>query len=1448
MLGDRKTKFRTLSLQTLAFAALFLCAPLLNTAKAQDITSGLVGYWKMDETEGTTISDSAGTNDASPANGLTITGGSIPGKISGAINLSGGGSQEAINLGDTADLRITGAMTLAGWFYFDTHHGPYLISKWTVTNRGYDLSTNTGVSGPVVEFRLGSAGSCGGYTTLVSTDELPIGEWVHVAGVYDPSNALRIYINGTMVAEDTTGIPAASCGDSNQEVFVGCRPDGTCSGFDGGVDDIRIYSRALTDDDITALYNYTSSLPPCNTDDDSDGEPDYEAVMLYNNDEKVMQYCNGTEWISVGKAATCKNIGDTCADGTIYAGSSPDGDIPMYIPASDQSNAAHWGAFGYVTGSISEVTGSTNSADIYTHVQAGDGDNNPDDGNTPNASVLCEELETHNHDDWYLPAKDELNQLYENLVDQNNDNAPGGPLGSTYGFNITGSFSSGYYWSSTEDNLNGASSQNFNGGGPLVLSKGSTLSVRCVRKQAASASSTSCTSPEAEPGTMFYNRAEGVLQYCNGANWINMGPKTATGGVDVDDALSPDAPTGSLIGHWPLNSDANDAQGSNNGTVSGGASYVSNGKFSGAIDMDGSDDIIDAGSGSSIDDIFSGGGTISAWISPQSWGEGGFGRILEKATGTLAANGFSLTLNQTTLNPDYNVAFFRDFSSGYGAWTTPLNSITLNQWNHVVVVYDEDDANNDPVIYINGQNVTVSETNTPGGTANTDAGSTLTIGNSIATDRTFDGLIDDVRIYGSALSEEDVTALYKSNSLAGHWKLDETEGTDATDSSDNGNTGTVNGTDFDTSAETGRTGGALTFDGVDDWVSFSNDPNVNLETLTISMWIKPDTITSSEYGLSLIENRAGTGNSSNYEIAIDGAKNGTSNDGKIRLGYYSSGWRSIASSITPEVGQWQHIAMSIDSASDTYAFYLNGAQTDTGSTPVDLDNTHSSLTMALGRNDDTADNDYYDGQMDDVRIYNRALSLEEIQDLYYATGGDDSIAISGCDTIGQTCNDGTIYAGTSPDGGLPMYTTPADQSNSSYWGIRSFVTGFSTVKGSENSAAGYLHVQNGDGQYNPDDGYTPNAFVLCEELEAHEHTDWYLPAEDELTELYTHRNTGNLNGSFAGSWYWSSTETNTNYVRVRRFSSSGTKDENKHIASSTRCVRKGDKNLDETACSNPDGVGGQMFYNNDEDIMQYCNGEEWIGITGTEPGTIPVPDTTDPVWTTAAGTVDTIEPSAALSVTVTATDDSGTVTYSKDSGAGWISVNSSTGELTGTAPGSATTDSITVTATDPSGNTTAQTFDVVVDDPCKTGVVGTQCDDDAIYAGELLGIRLYAAPEDEGTFLWGGHNEDDSAANSNTDGLANTNALVGDGHGHPAAQECADRPGADWYLPAKDELDVLNDNKAAIDASANQSFQDAFYWSSTEVSTTGAWFQTLDTGGQFNFTKTNSYRVRCVRR
>lgn len=178
----------------------------------------------------------------------------------------------------------------------------------------------------------------------------------------------------------------------------------------------------------------------------------------------------------------CDDIGDTCSDGTIYAGLSPDGGVPMYTTPADASSGAYWGTYNFSTGSTSNVTGRDNTADIYAHVQNGDGSYNPDDSYTPNAAVLCEELTAHGHSDWYLPARDELDVLYDNLVDQDGDNTPGGPLGSTFGFNTSGSYPAGNYWSSSELSSYSARYQSFSDGYQGHTSKNGGLSVRCVRR------------------------------------------------------------------------------------------------------------------------------------------------------------------------------------------------------------------------------------------------------------------------------------------------------------------------------------------------------------------------------------------------------------------------------------------------------------------------------------------------------------------------------------------------------------------------------------------------------------------------------------------------------------------------------------------------------------------------------------------------------------------------------------------------------------------------------------------------------------------------------------------------------------------------------------------------------------------------------------------------------
>ena len=1458
MLGDRKTKFRTLSLQTLAFAALFLCVPLLNTAKAQDITTGLVGHWNFDETTGPLADSSGNGNDAALSGGGTYS--SISGKINGAGYFDGNIKADVPYNTDTTGLtNVTYSVWLKPQLNEREDFSGCLNGETASGAPLFQIDNNGTEAGKIKFFswmRIGGVSN----TRTVTIDPYPLDTWVHFVYTYDGS-AEKIYVNGSEVGS------WANTGALHTNTECGLRiGHGYLSQYTGGIDDVRLYNRALTDADIIELYNNASKLPPCNTDADSDGEPDYEAVMLYNNDEKVMQYCNGTEWISVGSSISniptnCDNIGDTCSDGTIYAGLSPDGSIPMYTPPADQSSAAYWGTDNFTTGANSTVSGSTNSADVYAHVLAGDGDANPDNGFTPNAFVLCEELDAYGHDDWYLPAQDELGKLYDGLVDQDGDSTPGGPLGSTFGFDTSGT-----YWSSYETSM--VRSKDFNNGTNYGEPKDSTNAVRCVRKSNAVAS-TACTSPEAEPGTMFYNRAEGVLQYCNGESWINMGPKTATGGVDVDDALSPAAPAGSLIGYWPLDADATDSAGSNDGSLVGGSSIVTGGKFAGALDLDGTNGQVDFGdpAGGDLDFGTANSFTLSAWIKPDV--VSGLSRIFSKGHWAWNNGGYAVWLYDGQIEAGLTGV---DQSSSVAVLTSSA-VIDANIWSHVVITFDQ--TAKTISIIVNGEAQSLTKF---GGTCGTVSSTELDysactqvtassahdfrLGSHHNNGEYYDGLIDDVRIYGSALSEEEVAALYKSNSLAGHWKLDETEGTDAADSSGNGNTGTLNGTDFDESAATGRSGGALTFDGTDDYIDFSEQFIRNEGT--ISHWVKADMISDTMIAYYEADGATSIYNGFGHPNDILEINTALSGDGSFKF-YYQDGTEAsnkfeVSSTTILEQDIWYLVTVTWNK-SDNAKLYINGQlENSVNISGISFANNVASLAQIGKPGIDTR---YWDGQIDDVRIYNRALSADEIGEMYMATGGDKVDA--DCTGLGDAhYND--------PSTGHCYYRvdTPAN-----------FTTALANCQADGAYLAEITSDEENDTIFNNLGGPGGDliaAFFGASDQAVEGQWRWVSggPKNGEL--FFTgDQNTGSaVDGMYANRFGQGLEPNNGAAENCGAFSniiSSGWNDDLCGDPEVYVCEKSADIG---GTCSNPYAEIGVMFYNNDEDIMQFCNGEEWVGITGTVPGTIPVPDTTDPVWTTAAGTVDTIEPSTALSVTVTATDDSGTVTYSKTGGAGWISVNATTGELTGTAPGSATTDSITVTATDPSGNTTARSFDVVVaSDPCAgSPTPGTTCADGTIYAGDSPdgGVPMYTTPSDQSSAaFWGAYNFA-TGSTSDTTGRANSadvyaHVQAGDGDSNP---DDGDTPNAfvlceeldifghdDWYVPARRELNVLYANKNAGDLSgtfneATGSFN-GYYWSSTEDLSFGnptlyAQARKFNNGTWQNWTKSLSRNLRCVRR
>ncbi|MFB9151636.1 Lcl domain-containing protein [Roseovarius ramblicola] len=207
--------------------------------------------------------------------------------------------------------------------------------------------------------------------------------------------------------------------------------------------------------------------------------------IVYNSSFDVFQGCTqGMGWIALHNPPPdpCEGSptpGTICGDGSIYAGLSPDGDVPMYTTPADAPSLITWNDG---TSNYRDIPGMTNCTDTSpgtaTTCQTGEANTTflvgatgePD--NPFAAAEYCDGLSAHGYDDWYLPALDELNVLYTNKNT--------GDLNGT--FDESGSFPAGNYWSSSERSFSNAQRQVFSDGGQYGGLKYVGLAVRCVRK------------------------------------------------------------------------------------------------------------------------------------------------------------------------------------------------------------------------------------------------------------------------------------------------------------------------------------------------------------------------------------------------------------------------------------------------------------------------------------------------------------------------------------------------------------------------------------------------------------------------------------------------------------------------------------------------------------------------------------------------------------------------------------------------------------------------------------------------------------------------------------------------------------------------------------------------------------------------------------------------------
>jgi len=423
-----------------------------------------------------------------------------------------------------------------------------------------------------------------------------------------------------------------------------------------------------------------------------------------------------------------------------------------------------------------------------------------------------------------------------------------------------------------------------------------------------------------------------------------------------------------------------------------GTTYVG-GKSGGARSFNGSSDVLsctDANCGGAGKlDVMTGSISISAWVKPATCSTVSVSPGIIDKFDTATSKGYLI------YNEYYSGAnvwtFYDPVNNSYARSTTPCS---VGVWTYITAVYDSSASTKK--MYINGKLEATLTSQSPMG----DSGSDFNIGRYRNAGYYYNGIMDEVRIFNTALSATAIMSDYtngipnKSNTISqsgsslklegagsakltsgayvvdtntvGLWHMDERSGTGAyiKDSTANANNGTPTGTTYTNS---GKIGGARSFNGSSDRIALSAGSNANITgDISYEAWIKPTSFATvgtlihkdSQYSIAI--------NTSGYVAWAD-----SSNWNYAAFGYQNIGLAT---------GVWQHIAVT--KSGSTVTIYLNGVYKFSQAFGSAITGTSNIMHMGCYSDATTCAASYYNGQIDEVRMSNIARTANEIAESY----------------------------------------------------------------------------------------------------------------------------------------------------------------------------------------------------------------------------------------------------------------------------------------------------------------------------------------------------------------------------------------------------------------------------------------------------------------------------------
>ncbi len=264
-----------------------------NSAQVSAVpVSDLVAHLKFDETSGSVAADSSGNNNAGILNNNPTR--IFPGKIGAAALNFAAASSQWVTVANSASLNSPrNAITISAWIFPNDWSGNRRILQKGNSDNQYRLL----VENSVLKLHLSGVDQ-------ITASLPPTGTWTHIAGVWD-GGVMRLYTNGVEAANLNA---AGLINTSGDPLYIATKNTSAPSGdrFNGRIDDVRIYNRALAPVEVAAIL--TNSPPVFAANPFS--APDASAGQFYSgsiagiatdpeNDSFTYAKLSGPTWLSV---------------------------------------------------------------------------------------------------------------------------------------------------------------------------------------------------------------------------------------------------------------------------------------------------------------------------------------------------------------------------------------------------------------------------------------------------------------------------------------------------------------------------------------------------------------------------------------------------------------------------------------------------------------------------------------------------------------------------------------------------------------------------------------------------------------------------------------------------------------------------------------------------------------------------------------------------------------------------------------------------------------------------------------------------------------------------------------------------------------------------------------------------------------------------------------------